>query len=303
VILDKNGNVFGTASAGGSTQCSIGCGVVYELNKAGGWSESIVHAFDGQDGEYPTAALLPGPKATLYGTTFYGGNAGAGTVFSLTPGSSGWSDRVLYSFKGTTDGSGPSGGLALDGAGRLYGTTRTYDGNNDGVAFELLPHSHGSWTDRNLHAFIKANAGQFPYAALLFSAAGVLYGTTFAGGFSQSGLVFQLTQTHGRWSETVLHKFGHDEDGNSPEGALIRDSAGNLYGTTLLGGPANAGTVYELMPTGSGAWQEQILYSFTGGKDGRFPSGTLTMDGAGNLYGTTSDGGRGGHGVVFKVTL
>ncbi len=119
VILDKNGNAFGTASTGGSTQCSIGCGVVYELSKSSGWTESVLHTFIQSDGEFPNAVLLPSKSGTLYSTTWYGGSSGNGTVFSLAPGSSSWTERVLYSFEGTTDGSAPAAGVIADRAGNL----------------------------------------------------------------------------------------------------------------------------------------------------------------------------------------
>ena len=107
VILDKSGNVLGTASTGGSFACSIGCGVVYELSKGSAWAETVLHTFDGSDGEFPNAALLPSANGTLYGTTWYGGS-GNGTVFSLAPGSGGWKESVLYGFQGTADGSAPA---------------------------------------------------------------------------------------------------------------------------------------------------------------------------------------------------
>ena len=111
VILDKNGDLLGTASTGGNFACSIGCGVVYELKKSSGWTESALHTFNGSDGQFPNATLLAGVNGTLYSTTWYGGSTGNGTVFSLTPSGSGWAESVLYSFNGTTDGSAPAGGV------------------------------------------------------------------------------------------------------------------------------------------------------------------------------------------------
>ncbi len=98
-----------------------------------------------------------------------------------------------------------------------------------------------------------------------------------------------------------MHAFGATGDGNAPYGGLIADKSGNLFGTTVFGGANNAGTVYELSPTHSGQWKERILYSFTGGADGQYPSGSLTLDASGNLYGATSNGGTKGYGVVFEV--
>src|SRR5579863_7827996 len=302
VILDKNGNAFGTASTGGSTQCSIGCGVVYELSKSAGWSESVLHTFTQTDGEFPNAVLLPGTGGSLYSTTWYGGSSGNGTVFSLTPGSSGWTERVLYSFAGTTDGSAPAAGVIADRAGNLYGTTYKYDGDNDGVAYELQKKSPSSWKDRVLYTFTSNGGGENPYAGLIMPAKGTLYGTAIESGTNDGGVAYELVRGKGHsWKETVLHAFGGTGDGNSPYGGLVADKSGNLFGTTVFGGTNNAGIVYELSPTRGGQWKERILYSFTGGSDGQYPSGSLTQDASGNLYGATSDGGKSGYGVIFKV--
>jgi uncharacterized repeat protein (TIGR03803 family) len=302
VILDKSGNVLGTASTGGSTQCSIGCGVVYELSKRSRWTESVLHTFVESDGEFPNAVLLRSANGALYSTTWYGGSSGNGTVFSLTPGSSGWGERVLYSFQGTTDGSAPAGGVIADRAGNLYGTTYKYDGDNDGVAYELQKKSQGGWKDRGLYTFTNNGGGENPYAGLIMPAKGTFYGTAIESGPDDGGVAFELVRGKGNdWKETVLHAFGGTGDGNAPYGGLVADKSGNLFGTTVFGGMNNAGIVYELSPTRGGQWKERILFSFTGGTDGQYPSGSLTQDKSGNLYGSTSDGGKNGYGVVFEV--
>jgi uncharacterized repeat protein (TIGR03803 family) len=300
VILDKNGNALGTASTGGSTQCSIGCGVVYELSKGRGWTESVLHSFIESDGEFPNAVLLPGKSGRLYSTTWYGGSSGNGTVFSLTPGSSGWTERVLYSFAGTTDGSAPAAGVIADRAGNLYGTTYKYDGDNDGVAYELQ--KKPAWKDRDIYTFTNNGGGENPYAGLIMTAKGTFYGTAIESGPDDGGVAYELVRGKNRqWKQTVLHAFGTTGDGNAPYGGLIADTSGKLFGTTVFGGANNAGTVYELSPTHGGQWKERILYSFTGGADGQYPSGSLTLDASGNLYGATSNGGKNGYGVVFDV--
>jgi len=301
VIFDKSGDIYGTASTGGSSQCSIGCGVVYELNKNSGWSESVPHTFTGSDGEFPNALLLPASNGTMYSTTWYGGTTGNGTVFSLTPSGSGWKEKVLYSFAGTADGSAPAGGLVTDRAGNLYGTTYKFDGDNDGVAFELRRHAHGSWKDRVLYTFANNGGGEDPYAGLIMPSKGKLFGTAIKGGPDNGGTAFELqpNKKH-QWIEKVLHAFGTTGDGNAPYGGLVADKSGNLYGTTVFGGSSNAGTVYELSSR-RGKWTEQIVYSFSGGSDGANPSGALTFDSSGNLYGTASDGGQSGHGVIFEI--
>lgn len=302
VIIDKNGNLFGTASTGGSFQCSIGCGVVYELTKSSDWSERVLHTFTGNDGEFPNAVLLPSASGTYYSTTWYGGSSGNGTVFALTPGSGTWTESVLYSFTGTTDGSAPAAGVIADGAGNLYGTTYKFDGDNDGVAYELQKQSRGAWKDRVLFTFTgSGGAGENPYAGLIMRGKGKLFGTTIEGGTNGSGVAFELVLTHRKhWTERVVHQFGAAGDGNAPYGGLVADKAGNLFGTTVFGGADNAGTVFELSPARGGPWKERLLYSFTGGPDGANPGGTLTLDSAGNLYGTAG-GGQSGNGVVFEI--
>jgi uncharacterized repeat protein (TIGR03803 family) len=302
VIIDKRGNLFGTASTGGSFQCSIGCGVVYELRKSSNWSESVLHTFTGSDGQFPNAALLPSASGTLYSTTWYGGSSGNGTVFALTPGSGTWTESVLYSFAGTADGSAPAAGVIADGAGNLYGTTYKFDGDNDGVAYELRKQSRGRWKDRVLYSFTGNGGGEDPYAGPIMPAKGTLYGTTIEGGTNGSGVAFALVLTHGKhWSEKVIHQFGGASDGSAPYAGLVADHAGNLFGTTVFGGADNAGTVYELSPQRGGQWKERLLYSFTGGADGANPSGTLTLDPAGHLYGAAEGGGKSGYGVVFEI--
>jgi uncharacterized repeat protein (TIGR03803 family) len=301
VILDDNGNVFGTASTGGSFQCNIGCGVVYELLKSANWSESVLHTFTGSDGEFPNAVLLQGKNGALYSTTWYGGNTGNGTVFALTPSSSSWTESVLYNFQGTSDGSAPAAGVIADRAGNLYGTTYKFAGANDGVAYELRQRSRGAWKDRILYGFTGQGGGEDPYAGLLMTSKRKLYGTTIEGGNYGGGAAFELVlNSHHHWAEHDLHVFGGSGDGSTPYGGLIADRTGDLFGTTLFGGAHNAGTVYELSPARGGSWKERILYSFAGGSDGGNPGGTLTFDAAGNLYGTAG-GGQTGNGVIFEI--
>lgn len=301
VILDKSGNLFGTASTGGNFGCSIGCGVVYELVKNNNWNENVLHTFTGGDGQFPNAILLSAASGTLYSTTWYGGSTGNGTVFALTPSGSAWTQRVLYSFNGTADGSAPAAGVVADAAGNLYGTTYKFDGANDGVAYELLKRSHGSWKDRVLYSFTGEGGGEDPYAGLLMASKRKLYGTTIEGGSNGGGAAFELTLGgHHRWTEHDLYVFGGSGDGSTPYGGLVADARGNLFGTTLFGGANNAGTVYELSPGHGSSWKERILYSFTGGSDGGNPGGTLTFDTIGNLYGTAG-GGQSGNGVIFEI--
>jgi uncharacterized repeat protein (TIGR03803 family) len=234
IILDKHGNVFGTASTGGSTQCSIGCGVVYELSKTSGWTESVLHTFVQSDGEFPNAVLLPSASGTLYSTTWYGGSSGNGTVFSLTP----------------------AAGVIADRTGNLYGTTYKYDGDNDGVAYELQKKS--GWKDRALYTFASNAGGENPYAGLVMTAKGKFYGTAIESGPDDGGVAYELVRVKGNeWKETVLHAFGATGDGNAPYGRLVADKSGDLFGTTVFGGEYNGGIVYELSPAHGGQWKER----------------------------------------------
>jgi len=237
---------------------------------------------------------------------------------------------LIYRFTGSPDGRSPGGQLISDAAGNLYGTT-TFGGINDnGIVYELSspPTKRGKWTETVLYRFKGGTDGLAPTPGLVFDAAGNLYGTTFGGGHCSSycGVVFRLAPPHipGRaWTETVLYAFGgpNSGDGGGPTGSLVFDNAGNLYGTTELGGravctnfPGPCGVVFKLSPPKQrgGQWTETVLYSFTGIPDGAFPFGYLTPGQQGTLFGTTTEGGTGactdgegttiGCGTLFKLT-
>jgi uncharacterized repeat protein (TIGR03803 family) len=201
---------------------------------------------------------------------------------------------VLYAFPGGSDGCNPYGGLIRDRAGNLYGTTYGGGTSGYGVVFELTP--TGFLTV--LQPFAGGpNDGATPVDTLVRDGAGNLYGTTGEGGTNNNGTVFKITPAG---AETVLHFFaGGNNDGASPFGGLTQDAAGNLYGTTVLGGTYGEGTVFKLTPAGA----ETVLYSFGAfSGDGSQPHAGLLRDRAGNLYGTARDGGTSGWGTVFKVT-
>jgi hypothetical protein len=219
--------------------------------------------------------------------------------------------KVLYNFKGGSDGIGPSG-LILDPAGNLYGTTDVGGGGGCtdegcGTAFHLAK-SNGKWSEKVLVRF-KDVGGDFPDSGVIMDAKSNLYGT--ASGHGGYGLVFELTPGEkGIWSVSVLHAFTGGNDGQSPYGGLVRDTHGNLYGATAEGGGyygscgrLGCGTVYELIPprTRGAEWKEEILYRFKGGSDGGNPEAAMIFDSLGNLYGTTSIGGDYGWGTVFTL--
>jgi uncharacterized repeat protein (TIGR03803 family) len=232
-------------------------------------------------------------------------------LFALSAWASGSHTVVLYRFTGNPDGRSPNGQLIADNAGNLYGTTEFGGGSDNGTVFELSPPTTkgGKWTETVLHSFTGGSDGSAPNAGLVFDQHGNLYGTTFGGGncHYDCGVVFRLSASHnsgGAWTETVLHAFGGalSRDGGNPTGSLVFDKAGNLYGTTELGGditctnsPGPCGVVFQLSPPKSqgGSWNETVLYNFTGVPDGQFPFGYLTLDKRGNLFGGTTEGGTG----------
>jgi uncharacterized repeat protein (TIGR03803 family) len=343
LILDAAGNLYGTA-IGNCITSGATCGVVFELTpNSSGWQYSVLYTFTGgSDGGSPYAGLVFDSAGNLYGTTYEGGvnncirgnvTYGCGVVFKLSPSSQGWTESVLYTFTGGSDGGGPTSTLIFDAAGNLYGTTRnggdttalacTSGGNGSGcgVVFELSPASSGGWTQSVIHTFTAGKDGVNPFSGLTSDVAGNLYGTTVYGGDptacfgSGCGTVFKLAPTSSGWRESVLHAFA-GKDGAYPASALIFDATGHLYGTTINGGGgavnvcgiAGCGVAFKLSPPTGGGWKETVLYPFDGGKNGKYPESNLVFDAVGNLYGTTAqDGAPGsckGHGcgAVFELS-
>jgi uncharacterized repeat protein (TIGR03803 family) len=211
-------------------------------------------------------------------------------------------EQVLYSFS-LGDESQPSAALIMDSSGNLYGTTYGLLEGAYGTVFKLAPIGSGGYIETTLHHFTGGSDGGGPLGSLIMDSAGNLYGTTTGGGGSNGGTVFKLAPDgSGGYTESILYSFLKGNDGAEPYAGLIMDSAGNFYGTTLLGGSGGVGTAFKLAPNGSGGYTESVLYSFTGSNDGAGPRAGLTLDAAGNLYGTTHDGGGASNlGVVFKL--
>ena len=301
VIFDAAGNLYGTTAGGGANSY----GTAYELSPGqSGWTKTILHNFASgpTDGEYP-GPLVWDKKGNLYGTTGKGVSpCPSGTVFELSPGQGTWTENVLHCFTGTgsEDGMFPDAPLIFDTAGNLYSTTYSGGLYGTGTAFELSP-SHGNWNETILYNF---GAGSvWYYAPLVLDASGNLFGVTFG------GAVFELSPSGGGWTYTEIYKSQGGPTGIYPL-SLIMDAAGNLYGTADGGANANCrgygcGAVFKLAQQPSG-WQLTVLYNFTGGSDGAYPFGGLTMDAQGNLFGGTYYGGKigchGGCGVVYEVT-
>jgi len=316
VVLDGQGDVFGTAVGGGGSGCyGYGCGTVFELlpRRTGKWRFALVHNFgDGLDGAVPYGGLVLDASGNLYGTTTMGGANNSGTAFELSPDADGWSLTTLYDFcseSGCPD-VGTMAALAWGKKGELYGTSQG-GGTDGGEIFELAP-SHDNWSYTLIHTFQASHynqpapGGSNPYAGLIVDSAGNLYGTTWIGGIAcaggnSCGVVYELTpKIGGGWKEIVLHRF-HGTDGVNPGwGALLLDASGALYGTTT-GGGLRYGVVYKLTPQPDGHWKEKILYEFKGGAKGFLPNAGVVMDKAGNLYGITDAGGYGDCGVIYKL--
>jgi uncharacterized repeat protein (TIGR03803 family) len=316
VIFDSVGNLYGTATLGGGSGCSgSGCGVVFELmpQAGGGWIERVLHNFNDNatDGEEPAAALIFDSAGNLYGTTQFGGAHGYGTVFELTPHAKGnWTEKILHSFNfNGTDGYEPAASAIFDASGNLYGVTQVGGLYGWGIAFELSPQAGGAWKEKVLHNFGNGNDGWLPHG-LIFDALGNLYGTASSGDLHDAfggGSIFELSpQPGGGWKEIRLAGIPTDS-GNAPahpNAGLIFDHSGNLYSTSYSGGADGTGTVFELSPKPGAGWSMKTLHSFSDTiGDGGHPGGGVIFDAAGNLYGTTSDGGTSNEseGIVYKL--
>jgi len=361
LTLDKNGNLFGAAQAGGDIKNNYcegyGCGVIFELSPSDGgrWRERMLYeitdpqsqgefdsplALDVQGNLYGCTVPVPGGVSSAFELTpgsrtwtfnpiwpsgcagpvglifdgtgnLYGelGNDFSGDIGELSPGPSGWVYGKLYQFcqkYRCPDGVNPLAPFSWDSKGNLYGTT--YDGgdphcNNCGVAFQMTPNGDGTWTYHVLHRFLNGNDGSNPGTGLTVDAAGNAYGTAVYGGPHGNGDVYKLTPAKsGRWKLNVLYGFPNPSNGWAPVANLVFDKAGNMYG--IANGPSGCGyicgVVFRLSPQTNGTWKYSVVHRFTG-SDGNFPNG-LTMDNKGNLFGTTTAGGKYGYGVVFQIT-
>lgn len=270
------------------------------------WTKSVLFSFDAATGYSLTGDLTFDATGNIYGTTQYGGSGGCntngcGVLYELTQSGGSWAENILYNFTGAADGGHPSSGVIFDQAGNLYGTapSDSYDDNSLGLVFEFTPSSSG-WTESVLYYFTLAGNGGGPYGGLTFDLAGNLYGTTVGGGSGNVGTVFQLSPSGNNWNWNRLYSFPRGGSGG-PYATLVRDSAGNLYGTTEADGEYGYGNVFELTPS-NGGWIYTDLHDFTGATDGGNPYSSLVLDSSGNLYGTAYQGGQNNGGVVFEIT-
>jgi uncharacterized repeat protein (TIGR03803 family) len=303
LIFDAAGNLYGTTSRG-----ALGSGTVFTLipGAGGKWKLKVLHTFHGTTGGSPWGGLIFDPAGNLYGTTAEGGAHEAGTVFELTPGTNGtWAFMQLHGFNDNGhDGVSPLAALTLDAAGNLYGTTSAGGAHKYGIVFELTPGSNGKWTEIILHTFNPANGhdGAAPDAPIVIDSNGNLFGTTASGGKNEFyGVVFELTlDSVGKWQQNILHAFADGHDGGEPNAGLTLDASGNLYGTASSGGVFGGVVFKETLQT-NGNWKYSVAHSFKSGGDGSRSYASLILDGTGNLYGTTREGGANDLGTVFLV--
>src|ERR1700722_12440223 len=318
--------------------------VLLAATAAAEWKEKVLYSFQGgTDGSTPAGGVVFDKQGNLYGATQQGGGtncspmAACGTVYQLSPPAKQgdpWTETLLHVFKGkqSNDGEFPSGGVIADAAGNIYGTS-SYGGSGDcvllgikggcGTVFELSPPQTkgGQWTYTILYSFKGGKDGYLPFGDLVFDAAGNIYGATYFGGgkgttcdpyYQYCGTVFKLSPPKtkgGAWTEKVLHSFAGGTDGANPNGGLVLDSKGAIYGTTAVGGDESGewgslgcGTVFKLPPPiKGGAWTEKMLYRFHG-QDGATPNAGLVLGGSGDLYGTAYAGATNGNGAVFSLT-
>jgi uncharacterized repeat protein (TIGR03803 family) len=335
--------LYGTTFNGGNAKkkrCQVnhilvGCGTVFEVcapSNFGGcggvnlWQEHVLHRFvGGHDGSHPFGGLITDKTSDLFGTTTSGGGVGScigssgvnefcGTVFKLK-GPSPWTfpETILHRFAGgTADGATPYAALCCNTIYTipyLYGTAVNDGSGSAGVVFRVK--NAGGFPETILYNFCSVTGcpdGANPYSDVIFDTSGNLYGTAFNGGSSGVGLAYKLTPGGPPWTETVLYSFmGGTADGANPTAGLMFDSLGNLYGTTLSGGPGcggSCGTVFELTPAGP-PWTETMLYSFLGGTtDGSGPWAGVTYDppfSTTDLFGATVNAGADAFGTVYSV--
>jgi uncharacterized repeat protein (TIGR03803 family) len=314
LIADGSGNFYGATAVDGAN----GTGAFFELspNGNGGWNEAVIHSFGPlggtADGYYPFGHIARDKHGNLYGTTETGGTNGTGTVYEMSPTSGGvWTETVIYNFGAYNSGDAtyPLAGLAMDGAGNLYGTTADGGGSSNcvdgcGAVYELSPTSGGGWKEAILHSFSGNPDGSDIRSGVILDEAGNLYGTAISGGTHGYGTVYRMKNTKKGWVLRVLYTFRVKTGANPGYGNLIMDKAGNLYGTAYAGGSHNTGTVWELVYSATkNNYSENVLYNFgpKGGGDGMTPPAGVTLGRNGNLYGTTTWGGTYMNGTFFEL--
>ena len=316
VVFGPDGALYGTAEFGGYYCRSddlneSGCGTVFRLTPPPTvcnssycpWRETVLYTFLGDytDGAFPIARVAFDQAGNIYGTTLSGGHftpcyafGWCGTIFKLTHSNGSWTESIPYRFTGGSDGASPYAGVTPDAAGNFYGVTTFGASGNNGTVFQLTP------SGLNTLVELPTDASE-PQGELIFDPAGNLYGTTSDSTSGGGATVFEMTPSAGGWNFSVIYSLGGFYDDDGPTSALVRDSAGNLYGMTHSLGSHNEGTVFKLTPS-NGGWTYTLLHEFSDAESGEYPVGGLALDAQGNLYGTTAEGGTYSAGVVWEIT-
>jgi uncharacterized repeat protein (TIGR03803 family) len=298
LVRDTTGNLYGSTWQGGSS----GCGSIFEISPAtgGSWTYSTLYNFNCTEGDHAGHTMVMDAGGNLYGVGQGGGVNDYGVAYELSPTTGGvWAYTVLHNFT-NAEGGGPQIGLVADSSGNFYGA-------NGYQIFKLTPNGDGTWTESPSYIFT-AKDGSNPLGDLSFDAAGNLYGTNQAGGKYEAGTAFELTPNgSGGWTSTILHSFVPGSPaGASPEGGLVVDSSGNVYGTAgSTNGASGNGVVFKLALV-DGVWSEHILHTFGGVPDGAAPEYSLYLNSSGLIFGVTVSGGSAacsssGCGTVYEV--
>ncbi len=317
LAIDKAGNLYGVAEQGGDPICQ--CGTVFKLKPptvgGGSWQFLVMHTFTGTDGVYPLTGVALDNKGAVYGTTVYGGSLGDGVAYKISSSGSDFTETILKNFTVSSYQTGP---FILDAAGNLYGTSVSGGAYGDGSVFKLSPPEGGTgeWVETLLYSGNIGLTGGNPLGALVMDSKGQIYGTNSSGGVLSSGgpgsgTIFRLSPplaAGGAWTHSTLYTFTGLADGRLPFGGVALNRAkGVLYGTTQDGGgDTQCGVVFSLTPPAiaGGLWTEATLHDFTGSPDGCNPFWAPTLDSAGNLIGTTYDGGTPrDNGAAYKITF
>jgi uncharacterized repeat protein (TIGR03803 family) len=317
LLIAPDGSLYGNTFFGGVPGCGFGggCGIVFQLMPPPSackavvcpWIETVLHRFDdGDGGRHPSSPVVLDASGNVYGTTVNGGagnpygcvgfDGGCGVVYQLTKTQGAWTENILYSFTGGSDGGTPYGTVVLDHSGNIDGSAN-FGGNYVGVVYQVAP----SGIETVLYT-LQNQSQQGAYTrGLIADSAGNLYGSAQAQGSNGGGTVYELSPGNGTWNFALVYPISGGCC--NPEGPadLVMDQAGSLYGTTFGEGAHGLGSVFRLTPS-SGGWIYTDLHDFTGGADGKWPNSPLALDRSGNIYGTTPYGGTDGYGTVFEIT-
>jgi len=277
------------------------CGSALQLTRSqGAWQSVLMRTYTKDEDGCPTGNLVPDRAGNVYGVTQGGGPNGWGAAFELSPSGSSWTETILYGFQGGSDGGLPYSGLVFDRSGNLYGTATARGGSGCGqgcgTVFELSP-SQSGWTYSVLYTFKGGSDGGQPVAGVVFDRKGNLYGAAESFGANGGGTVFELSPAQGSWTFNLLASMTGDA---GPVASLTIDSSGTIYGTNYRDGAGGYGSVFQVKQSG-GKWTYKDLHDFTGGSDGGYPGGGVTLDARGNAYGTAVVGGADNFGVIYEI--